>query len=573
MSQYRPLGLVGQGQYGQVYLAYSPAIRGLVALKALHPQRFPTRNFLRELRFLLALNHPQIVRCYTLDYWQGKRCLVMDYGEAGTLRSLLEQEDHLPLVLALELTAEILAGLQYIHERGIIHCDIKPENILLRLTRESWTAQISDLGVARIEAEVESAGHTGSPAYMAPERFYGQYLPASDLYAVGVLLFEMITGDRPFHGTPVQLMSAHLSHAPEISPGLPFLVQTLLKKSLTKLPQKRYQSAVEMAQAVKLAHDVLLAEGQQFYPLFPKSCSWYQAWQATTTYSLSQPLTELIRCGDDAVGLVLGMRVQFFRDGRPVEIAQSQGLVKKLYPGTAGYWYLNAEGRVYDSDQEPPLLTLETMAHPPLLGIEATGRWIAQAPMDLTSPLLIRELLSGRIFKGELPIAKPEAAQLKQLVAITPRYGLALIELIKTEQTMLSLFNRRGRALLHTKLPFRLTQLTQAQKSPWKFIALSPDQPQAVILIRLKPWQIQRIILSFSPQWVIATPWGYAVANHTTAACIAETGELLGGIGLKTPLTAITASGDSGLWLATWDGKSGQLERVEFADMGLDLIL
>ncbi len=572
MSQYRPLGLVGQGQYGQVYFAYSPVTRGLVALKALNSQRFPTRNFLRELRFLVGLNHPQIVRCHTLDYWQGRRCLVMDYGEGGTLRGLLEQEEHLPIRLGLELAAEILAGLQYIHGQGIIHCDIKPENILLRLTRRSWRAQISDLGVARIEAELESGGQTGSPAYMAPERFYGQYLPASDVYAVGVLLFEMITGDRPFHGSPVELMSSHLSQAVEISPGLPFLVQSLLRKSLAKLPQRRYQSAAEMAQAVQLAHDVLLAEGKQFYPLFPKSNLWFSAWQPRQTYGLQQPISQLVTLGEKVFGLSADDITEFSSGiGSGVRL-QHPAPIKQLWPGQHTYWYQDRDGRVYQAGQSVPILAVESDS-PLVIGIEAQGKWLVQARQDLATPLKIIHLASQNEFYGQLPPPTAEPVHLQQLLGINPRYGLAVVESIAGDTSHFYLFNRRAQILLTTGLPLRFRQLTQAWHNPWHFAALSPDQPQAVLLIRLKPWLVQRIILSFQPRWLTATPWGYALANQDTVACIAESGELLGGIALPTPLTALAGASETGLWLASWDGEAGQLMQVEFSQMGLDLIL
>ncbi|AFY60425.1 serine/threonine-protein kinase [Synechococcus sp. PCC 6312] len=573
MSQYRPLGLVGQGQYGQVYLAYSPLQRGLVALKALHPQRFPTRNFLRELRFLLGFNHPQVVRCHTLDYWQGRRCLVMDYGEGGTLRGLLEQERHLPLLLALELTAEVLAGLQYIHGQGIIHCDIKPENILLRLTRQAWRAQISDLGVARIEAEVESAGHTGSPAYMAPERFYGKYSPTSDLYAVGILLFEMMTGERPFRGTPVELMSAHLSQSPEISPGLPFLVQTLLRKALSKLPQKRYQTAAEMSRAVKLAHDVLLAEGKQFYPLFPKSATWFQAWQSRTTYPLDHPLTELIAVEEAAYGICDHQIFQFSVDGSPRSSMAIQAPAKKLYASQVNYYYRDAVGHLYLGEQSASALI--PLGHPEhhenyVLGIEAQGKWLVQAPADLSQPLEIMHWPRGTVYTCAL--LNPELSRLQHLISVNARYGLAVVGVSKGQQTQLHLFNRRGQALLMTGLPFRIRQVTQSRRDPWQFLALTPDQPQALILLRLKPWQVQRLTLSFSPRWITATPWGYAVADQERVVGLSETGELLGGIAVKDELTGIALGGDRGLWLASWDGEKGKLEWVEFSAMGLDLI-
>ncbi|MDX2097382.1 MAG: serine/threonine-protein kinase, partial [Leptolyngbyaceae cyanobacterium bins.59] len=192
-SKYRLLGLVGQGQFGRVFCAVHRKTGHLVALKDLDQKRFPTHKFLRELRFLLSLRHRNIVNCQALEHTRTGRYLVMDYCEGGTLRGLMEGEGCVDVAQSLKLTGDILAGLAHAHSRGIVHCDIKPENILLSFQEQQWVGQISDFGIARLSQEMaEDAGNTGSPAYMAPERFYGQYSPASDLYAVGVMLFELL---------------------------------------------------------------------------------------------------------------------------------------------------------------------------------------------------------------------------------------------------------------------------------------------------------------------------------------------------------------------------------------------
>lgn len=133
-SHYRLLGLVGHGQFGQVYCAIHRQTGEFVALKHLHKDRFPTHKFLRELRFLLSLEHPNIVTCHALEHSASGRELVLDYCEGGTLRSILESDIALTPEEALGFVLDILAGLEHAHQQGIVHCDIKPENILLRLT-------------------------------------------------------------------------------------------------------------------------------------------------------------------------------------------------------------------------------------------------------------------------------------------------------------------------------------------------------------------------------------------------------------------------------------------------------
>jgi len=254
-SKYRLLGLVGQGQFGRVYCASRRKTGRLFALKELDKQRFPTHMFLRELRFLLSLQHPHIVTCHALEHTQTGRYLVMDYCEGGTLRNLMTEDNRLHPDQCLKLVAEVLAGLDHAHARDIVHCDVKPENILLTLDADGWTARISDFGIARLRQELPKAGagNTGSPAYMSPERFYGQYSHSSDLYAVGILLFELLMGYRPFSGSPADLMSAHLNRSVIIPAAVPKELQDIIVKALQKLPARRFRSAAEMLTAVQAA--------------------------------------------------------------------------------------------------------------------------------------------------------------------------------------------------------------------------------------------------------------------------------------------------------------------------------
>lgn len=254
-SRYRILGLVGQGQFGQVFCAIHRKTGKLFALKNLEQERFPTHQFLRELRFLLSLQHPNIVTCHAIEHTQTGRYLVMDYCEGGTLRNLMVEDMALPLNQSLHIVADVLSGLANAHQQGIVHCDIKPENILLSAETKGWRAKISDFGIARLNQEVysQTTGNTGSPAYMAPERFYSQYSAASDIYAVGILLFELLVGHRPFTGTPKALMDAHLNHSAECPKSIPLSLQKVIQVALQKLPSRRFQSASAMLHSLRAA--------------------------------------------------------------------------------------------------------------------------------------------------------------------------------------------------------------------------------------------------------------------------------------------------------------------------------
>ena len=264
-SKYQILDLIGQGQYGRVYCAAHRQTKKIVALKELDRQKFPSRMFLRELGFLVSLQHPNIVSCRGLEYSPTGRFLVMDYCQEGTLRDLIESEE-IDLALSLKLITDILSGLEYARGRNIVHRDLKPENILLEIKKDVYTARIADFGIARLGEETEAmridAGDTGSPAYMAPEQFYGRYSHASDLYTVGVMLFELVTGDRPFAGTFNKLQHSHLNQTVNIPNTVPFLLRSTIAKALQKLPQRRFASAAQMLKSIRLAQVVLSADNR-----------------------------------------------------------------------------------------------------------------------------------------------------------------------------------------------------------------------------------------------------------------------------------------------------------------------
>jgi eukaryotic-like serine/threonine-protein kinase len=262
-SKYQQIESIGQGQFGQVFRALDSTTGNFVALKELDRQRFPTKTFLRELGFLVSLQHPNIVACHGLEYSPTGRYLVMDYCEAGTLRDLIESDTSIALSQYLKLAIDILSGLEYIHDRGIVHCDLKPENILLKNINSNLIACIADFGIAQLysqDTQSDRNKQLGSPAYMAPERFYGRFSPSSDLYAVGIILYELVTGDRPFIGIPQEIIHAQINQQIVLSNHIPFLLRSLIIKSLEKLPIKRFRSAGDFKKYLQLATEVITSE-------------------------------------------------------------------------------------------------------------------------------------------------------------------------------------------------------------------------------------------------------------------------------------------------------------------------
>jgi serine/threonine protein kinase len=259
--RYFDITCVGRGQSSRVYRATDRSTGQVVALKALD-RSMPTVMFLQELSALLRLRHPNVISCWGIEYGPRDRYLVMDYCEGGSLRDRLA----LPISprLALAWVDDILKGLAEIHRQGFLHCDIKPDNVLLAGPPAAMEcgsrsiAKIIDFGLVR----GVSQGHfeLGSPAYMAPERFDGIVSSATDLYAVGILLFELLTGDRPFHGSPAELRLAHRQaviptldrrSSPEalamIPPGPDVIPNSewnrILQTALHKQPDDRFASA------------------------------------------------------------------------------------------------------------------------------------------------------------------------------------------------------------------------------------------------------------------------------------------------------------------------------------------
>jgi serine/threonine protein kinase len=248
-SHYHLLGRVGQGQYSQVFCAIHKATGDVVALKQIDPARSLTAQSLRELRLLVTLQHPNVVAWQGYNHCREGRYLVMDYCEGGTLRQLMQPR--LPIGLAVAIVADVLRGLAHVHGHGMIHADVKPENILLRLAPGGWQARLADFGIACLIGETAPLdSFCGSPAYMAPERFGGTIGPTADLYAIGIILYELLVGDRPFGGTPGELQTAHLTGAIALPAALPQGLQQILHQALQKAPGDRFASAGAMLAAL-----------------------------------------------------------------------------------------------------------------------------------------------------------------------------------------------------------------------------------------------------------------------------------------------------------------------------------
>ncbi|NTU79990.1 MAG: protein kinase, partial [Chloroflexales bacterium] len=252
---------LGSGGFGAVYVAVQPLIEREVAIKIILPQYADQPDFIRrfeaEAQLVARLEHPHIVPLY--DYWRepGVAFLVMRYLRGGSLHARLQQGPP-PLAQTLQLIEQISAALAAAHRGGVVHRDVKPANILLDPEENAYLA---DFGIAkdvRRPADLSFGGaFVGSPAYASPEQLRAEPVtPQTDIYALGVLLYELLSGQRPFAGpTPALLAQQHLS-APvpalvELRPGLPPALDQIVQRALAKVPSARYGDVRELAAALR----------------------------------------------------------------------------------------------------------------------------------------------------------------------------------------------------------------------------------------------------------------------------------------------------------------------------------
>jgi len=265
-GRYALLDLLGEGGAARVYRARDGVLGRIVAVKLLREeyggdQEFVAR-FYREARSIAALAHPNIVGIY--DYGAHARTyfIAMEYVAGSDLKALLRREGRLTPTRALALADGALRALGAAHARGIIHRDVKPQNLLVRA--DDGLVKLADFGVARAlgAAQLTAAGLTfGTAHYMAPEQASGGELgPAADLYALGVVLFEALSGTLPFDGdTPLQIALQHLNAPlPSLAaraPGVPPALIAAIERALAKDPRARYSSAEAMRRALAAAPD------------------------------------------------------------------------------------------------------------------------------------------------------------------------------------------------------------------------------------------------------------------------------------------------------------------------------
>jgi beta-lactam-binding protein with PASTA domain/predicted Ser/Thr protein kinase len=254
-GRYRILRKLGSGGMANVYLAEDEELGRRVAIKILNERHANDESFVerfrREAKHAAGLSHPNIVSIYDRGEAEGTYYIAMEYLEGRSLKELIQSRGPAPVSIAIEYVRQILSALRVSHRTGVIHRDIKPHNVLVD---GEGRLKVTDFGIARAgPSQMTEAGSiVGTAQYLSPEQAQGAPVhESSDLYSVGIVLYELLTGEVPFSGeTPVEIAMKHLSKPPtrpsELRPEIPHDLDLVVMRALAKDPDERYQSADEM---------------------------------------------------------------------------------------------------------------------------------------------------------------------------------------------------------------------------------------------------------------------------------------------------------------------------------------
>lgn len=261
LGKYRVLEPLGSGGFGTVYLAEDTWIDKRVALKVPHRQNLDFSELLREPRLLASLNHPNIVTVITAEKQDGVFFIVMEYVPGETLENIIAARGALDVNLSLDYTCQIANAVEHAHAQGVIHRDLRPANVFVT---ERGLLKVGDFGTSRF-LEIAAHGTTviGSPPYMAPEQFEGRAVFASDLYSLGVTMYQMLTGllpyDTPTPGDLGRLRRGDLVTPPRVrNPGIPPSIETIIMRALEAPVAARYQRAEDLLTDILAARRALV---------------------------------------------------------------------------------------------------------------------------------------------------------------------------------------------------------------------------------------------------------------------------------------------------------------------------
>ncbi len=276
-NRYRIVDKIGVGGMADVYLGEDTLLGRQVAIKVLHANfanddEFVTR-FKREAQAAGKLNHPNIVNMYDVGFDQNLHYIVMEYVDGETLKEYITRHGRLSIDEAVKFTIAIAEGLEHAHTMGIVHCDIKPHNVIITRTGR---VKVTDFGIARAMNATNTVMYTnsilGSAHYLSPEQASGKPVDGNtDIYSLGVVLYEMLTGRVPFEGeTPIAVALKHVREkvAPptRYNPSIPPLLEAVVMKALSKNPADRFDSISDMISDLRLSQGFTMGKTQRHEP-------------------------------------------------------------------------------------------------------------------------------------------------------------------------------------------------------------------------------------------------------------------------------------------------------------------
>ena len=259
LGNYRIVRRLGQGAFAEVYLGRHVLLNTKVAIKILHAKltNDELEGFLTEARILSLLAHPHIVRVLDFAVKDGSPFLVMEYAPHGTLRQRHPDTSPVPLDTIASYVKQVASALQYAHDEKLIYRDVKPENMLVGKHHEILLSDFGFVTVSQSSRAENIQDIAGTMAYMAPEQIQARPSRASDQYALGIVIYEWLCGERPFDGTLEEIAAKHMLVAPpsmhERNPMLSPAVEMIVVRALEKDPSRRFASVQEFAKAFEQA--------------------------------------------------------------------------------------------------------------------------------------------------------------------------------------------------------------------------------------------------------------------------------------------------------------------------------